>query len=102
VLQEEGRLARLVEPLLEMVGDRRPLIFSPGIDMANNVANYINARAECLCPQCGKKRWVPTRLLGDGATCKCGFAFAAEHVTKGGEQARSINGTTPVRDRQAA
>lgn len=101
VLGKETTLAKLCEPLLELVGDRRTLIFSPGVEMANDVAAYINARAKCLCPQCGKTRWQPRKLLGDGAECFCGFLFAKEHASDFEDQARSISGSTSPKDRKA-
>lgn len=102
VLGEEATLAKLVQPLLDMVGDRRTLIFSPGIEMAKNVAGFINARAEAKCYSCGLKKWYPAKLIGDGAECPCGRLIDPANITKSGEQARSINGTTPPRDRKAA
>lgn len=44
VLTEQETLVRLVDPTLELVGDRRTLIFNPGVDMAKAVALYINAK----------------------------------------------------------
>lgn len=44
ILSEQETLARLVDPTLDLVGDRRTLIFSPGVDMAKAVALYINAK----------------------------------------------------------
>lgn len=44
VLMEQRRLASLIEPTLDIVGDRRTLIFSPGVEMAKQVALYINAK----------------------------------------------------------
>lgn len=44
VLSEQETLARLVDPTLDLVGDRRTLIFNPGVDMAKSVALYINAK----------------------------------------------------------
>lgn len=43
VLGEQETLAKLVKPMLDLVGDRRTIIFNPGTDMARNVALYINA-----------------------------------------------------------
>jgi len=102
ILGQEGTLAKLIEPLLDMVEDRRTLVFSPGIDMAANVALYINARSEAQCPQCHLRRWYPIKLIGDGAQCKCGALIDTAHITKAGEQAKSINGTTQPHDRKAA
>src|SRR5262249_21589960 len=72
MLGEEARLAKLVQPLLDLVGDRRTLIFNPGVDMAKNVAAFINARAEAACPACGSRRWYPRKLVGGGGRCVCG------------------------------
>lgn len=44
VLSEQRRLAGFVEPTLDIVGDRRTLVFSPGVEMAKQVAAYINAK----------------------------------------------------------
>lgn len=101
VLGEEATLAKLVQPLLDLVGDRRTLIFSPGVEMAANVARFINARSEAVCPECQKAAWYPTLLIGDGATCECGKMIEDSHVTKSGEQAKSIHGGTRVDDRRA-
>lgn len=100
VLGEESTLAKLCQPLLDLVGDRRTLIFSPGVEMAANVARFINARSEAVCPDCQKAAWYPKLLIGDGATCECGTMIAAEHVTKSGEQAKSIHGGTRLADRK--
>lgn len=43
VLNTQEVLAKLVDPLLDMVGDRRTLIFNPGVEMAKAVARYITA-----------------------------------------------------------
>lgn len=45
-LMERETLARLVDPMLDIVGTRRTIIFNPGVDMAKAVAAYINAEAE--------------------------------------------------------
>jgi superfamily II DNA or RNA helicase len=100
VLGEEATLAKLVQPLLDLVGDRRTLVFNPGVEMARNVAAFINARVEAACPACGARRWYPRKLVGDGARCACGGLLAEGHVTKAGEQARSTNGSTPPLDRK--
>lgn len=101
ILGEEGQLAKLVQPLLDMVGERRTLIFSPGVTMAKNVAAFINARSQAECYGCGRKAWYPTNLIGDTAECKCGRMIDPANIKKGGEQARSINGETNPRDRKA-
>lgn len=95
ILGEEETLAKLCIPLLDMVGDRRTLIFSPGVEMAKNVARFINARAECLC-ECGKKKWYARLLIGDGATCECGRLVDPKDITKDGEQARELDGSSPA------
>jgi superfamily II DNA or RNA helicase len=100
VLGEESTLAKLCQPLLDMVGDRRTLIFSPGVEMAGNVARFINARSEAVCSACQHVAWYPKLLIGDGATCQCGALIADEDVTKAGDQARSIHGGTRLDDRK--
>lgn len=44
ILGESETLARLVRPMLDLVGERRTIIFNPGKAMAKNVALYINAK----------------------------------------------------------
>lgn len=44
VLGETETLARLCDPLLDIVGRRRTIIFSPGTAMARDVALYINSK----------------------------------------------------------
>lgn len=44
VLSEQETLAKLVDPTLDLVGERRTLIFNPGVQMAKAVALYINAK----------------------------------------------------------
>lgn len=98
-LGEESTLATLILPLLDMVGDRSTLIFSPGVQMAKDVATFINARVETKC-SCGKVKWYPRLLVGDGATCQCGTLIASTHITKDGEQARELDGSSPDHDRK--
>lgn len=98
-LGEERTLAKLVVPLLDMVGDRRTLIFSPGVEMAKNVARFINARVETRCA-CGVVKWYPRPLIGDGATCECGAVLDAGNITKNGEQARELDGESPEQERR--
>lgn len=102
ILNTEEELAKLCEPMLELVGDRKTLIFSPSVSMAENVADYINARNECECPSCGTKRWYPVLLLGDGAKCReCGDFITTANSIKKGMQAHSLNGAIPQRSRRA-
>lgn len=102
LLNTEETLAKLCEPLLDMVGGRKTLIFSPTVEMAQNVADYINARSEVECPSCGTLKWHPTRLLGDGAKCReCGDFLAANNVTRGGIQAHCLHGGIPHKSRTA-
>jgi len=97
----EGQLAKLCEPMLDMVGDRKTLVFSPSVAMAQNVADYINARSEVECPSCASKRWYPTLLVGDGAKCKeCGDFLKKENVTKLGIQAHCLHGEIPEQSRR--
>lgn len=100
-LNTEETLAKLCEPMLELVGERKTLIFSPSVDMADNVANYVNARSQCECPSCGTKRWYPNLLLGDGAKCReCGDFITTANIQRGGVQAHCIHGGTPKKSRK--
>lgn len=45
LLGEREQLARLIEPTLQIVGNRQTLIFSAGVQMAKDVAAYINGKA---------------------------------------------------------
>jgi superfamily II DNA or RNA helicase len=99
VLGEESKLATLIEPMLDMVGDRRTLIFSPRVAMAKNVALYINARSRCKCP-CGELTWHPTLLIGDSAACSCGRKADKEDIDRFPDQARQISEETTVLERR--
>lgn len=96
----EGELARVCDPLLDMVGDRRTLIFSPSVEMAQNVADYINARSECLCPWCIAKRWYPNMRIGDGAKCReCQGFLTQENIIRAGS-AHCLHGGIPEKKRR--
>jgi superfamily II DNA or RNA helicase len=91
----EQRLASFVLPMLDLVGDRRTLIFSVNIEMAKQVANFINVRCRARC-SCGADRWHPKALIGDGATCPgCRRLITAEQINKDGPQARELDGSSP-------
>lgn len=97
----EKDLAKLCDPLLDMVGDRSTLIFSPSVDLAGKVSEYINARSECECASCGVRTWHPKLRIGDGTKCpECGDWLASEHITKDGTQAYSLHGSVPDRERK--
>ncbi len=98
-LNEEATLAKLCGPLLDMVGDRRTLIFSPGVGMAANVARFINARVPTRC-DCGVVKWHSRALIGDGSTCECGVFIDKKHVLRPDDQARSISGDTDIEERR--
>lgn len=100
VLFAEGELAKLCEPMLDMVGDRRTLIFSPTVQTARDVSNYINARREMTCSECRTVRWIATMLIGDGAVCKCGHVFSDADITKHGHQADVVYGEVPPKLRR--
>lgn len=99
ILGEEEMLAKLCIPMLEMVGTRKTLIFSPGVEMAKNVARFINARAAVICT-CGQRKWFAKALIGDGATCVCGRLIDPADVVTSGESAREIDGGSPHDDRR--
>lgn len=44
ILNHEESLGKLIVPTMELAGSRRMLVFSPSVDMARNVARFINAR----------------------------------------------------------
>jgi superfamily II DNA or RNA helicase len=100
VLFAEGELAKLCEPMLDMVGDRRTLIFSPTVQTAKDVCNYVNARRELTCPKCQGVRWIAHMLIGDGAACKCGHIFSESDITKHGHQAGVVYGEMPPNSRK--
>ena len=100
VLFAEGQLAKLCEPMLDMVGDRRTLIFSPTVQTAKDVTNYINARRELTCPDCDKITWIASMLIGDGAKCECGHVFSETDITKHGHQAGVVYGEIPPKQRR--
>lgn len=100
ILGEEETLAKLCNPMLELVGNRRTLIFSPSVDMAKNVAQFINARWQCECG-CGTKAWYPSLLIGDGAKCRdCGDDIDERNVLKRGVQAHAVWGSVPPLQRK--
>lgn len=99
-LGNEETLAKLCVPLLEMVGVRRTLIFSPGVEMAKNVAAFINARSKVECPACSTAAWVPSKLIGDGASCACGRILEAGDVLSAGPHAQAVWGAVPDEDRK--
>ena len=94
ILGTEEQLAKLVEPLLDLCGERKTLIFNPTVQMAKDVAAYINARSKCLC-SCGKSKWYATLLIGDGAKCSCGQLMDVENVVLSGDQCQTIHENIP-------
>lgn len=97
----EKDLAKLCDPLLDMVGDRSTLIFSPSVDLAAKVCEYINARSECECSSCGARTWHPKLRIGDGSKCPaCGDWLESKHITKDGSQAYSLHGGVPHKERK--
>lgn len=99
ILGTEEQLARLVEPMLDMCGPRKTLIFSPTVQMAKDVAAYINARAKCQCP-CGKVKWYSSLMVGDGAQCECGVLLDVEHIVLSGDQCYVIHEAIPSPQRK--
>jgi superfamily II DNA or RNA helicase len=99
-LGNEETLAKLCLPMLDMAGGRRTLIFSPGVEMAKNVAAFINARDKVECPECGAVSWVPSGLIGDGAACVCGRVIGGGDVILSGAKAQAVWGAVPDADRK--
>lgn len=98
-LGEEAILAKLCGPLLDMAGDRRFLIFSPGKVMSKDVARFINVRSPTKC-ECGAVKWYPRELLAEGVDCQCGATVGMDHITRQGEQARQLDGDDPPYERR--
>lgn len=99
-LGTEEMLAKLCEPMLDMVNERRTLVFSPGVDMAKAVASYLNARRKCRC-ECGYASWYPRALIGDGATCKqCKTLLGEESIVDNDDSAECVHGSIPHEDRK--
>jgi superfamily II DNA or RNA helicase len=100
LLGTEETLAKLCEPMLDLIGDRKTLVFSPTIEMAKSVAAYVNARYECWCQVCDKVAWYAKPLVTEGTTCKCGAPIKETDITKSGEQALCVYGSVPKRERK--
>lgn len=99
ILNTEEMLAKLVDPLLDLCGDRRTLIFSITIEMAKNVCDYINARAKCRC-ECGVSSWHSKAFVGDGAQCECGKLLEQSEIISRDVQAKAVWGEVPHEDRK--
>lgn len=96
----ETELAKVCQPLLDMVDDRQTLIFSPKVDFARQVAQWINARVKVRCV-CGKPQWFPRSMIGDGAVClDCKRVIEQSDIVVGdAEQAVALWGEVPPRRR---
>jgi superfamily II DNA or RNA helicase len=100
ILGTEEQLAKLVEPMLDLCGERRTLIFNVTVQMAKDVEAYINARAKCRC-QCGHDKWYPTLMIGDGAQCpKCDALIDVPQIILSGDQCRAIHESVPAAQRK--
>lgn len=102
----EEQLTTLTDPTLNMVGDRQCLIFSPSVQLAREVAEYINARRKCRCPDCAKVQWWPTEVLRSAeAKCRneeCTRILCVEDAVTYEDQiqAEAVWGEIPHDDRQ--
>lgn len=100
VLGTEEQLAKLVDPLLDLCGERRTLVFNPTVQMAKDVSAYINARAKCQC-ECGAVKWFPSLLIGDGATCpECRSLIDVQNIILSGDQCHVIHESIPTSQRK--
>ena len=100
-VETEEALARLCDPMLDLADERRTIIFSATVSMAQHTADYINARSRCLCSACNKLHWYPTLNIGDGRACRdCGAVLDGESVVKCGPTAHFMDGETPHVERQ--
>jgi len=97
----ETELAGVCEPLLDLVENRKTLVFSPSVSMAQGVAEYVNARSKCRC-SCGATQWHARSRVGDGAACKaCNRQLTDTDVLKTPEfQAMCVWGEVPAQDRK--
>lgn len=100
ILGTEEQLAKLIEPMLDLCGERRTLIFSVTVQMAKDVEAYINARAKCRCA-CGNEKWYPSLMIGDGAQCPaCNALIEVPHIVLSGDQCRTIHESVPATQRK--
>lgn len=100
VLGTEEQLAKLVDPMLDLCGTRRTLIFNPTVQMAKDVMAYVNARAKCRC-ECGSEKWFPTLLIGDGAACsQCTALMEVGNIIQSGDQCQVIHEAIPTNHRK--
>ncbi len=100
MMQAEEKIASLCDPLLKECGERRTIVFSATVAMAQKVHDYINARRKCFCSKCHTIVWRPTMLLQNGTTCpSCSEPLNQSDVI-GSTLARFMDGETPHTHRQ--
>jgi len=102
----EEQLTTLCDPTLNMVGDRQCLIFSPSVKLAREVAEFINARRKCVCPDCSHIQWWSTEVLRSAqARCRtdeCTRILCVDDAVTYEDQiqAQAVWGDIPHADRQ--
>ena len=93
LLTEREKLLSLVRPTLDLVENRRTLIFSPTVGVAKAVAHTINEFGRYACG-CGSEQWehVDEMRLQPKPCRKCGGVLS---VGVSGELAKSLDGSFP-------
>jgi superfamily II DNA or RNA helicase len=99
LLTERKALLSMVKPTLDLVEDRRTIIFSPTVVMAKMVAHTINEFVRYRCKACSKLQWEHgDEFAKQAVPCsKCGGEL--EEQAAGG-LARSLDGSYPDHIRQ--
>ncbi len=92
MLTERKALLSMIRPTLDLVGDRRTIIFSATVGMAKMVAHTINEFARYECSACKAMQWEHVDEMKQAAkTCKkCDGALVE---VAAGELARSLDGS---------
>jgi superfamily II DNA or RNA helicase len=92
MLTERKALLSMIRPTLDLVGDRRTIIFSATVGMAKMVAHTINEFARYKCSGCEAIQWEHSDDMKHAAVpCKrCGGELVE---VAAGELARSLDGS---------
>lgn len=94
LLTERKNLLSMIRPTLDIVGDRRTIVFNPTVGMAKMVAHTINEFGRYKCKSCEWLQWEHVDDIAKAAVpCKkCGGEL--EEIA-GGLLARSLDGSYP-------
>lgn len=102
----ERELATLCDPTLNMVGNRKTLVFSPTVQIAKEVTGYINARRKCQCMFCNHIQWWPMEVIEQGlAECRspdCHYKITTSDIctAEGETQSKVVWGEVAPRTRK--